>query len=130
MVAAPFAAPPPPAAAVAGPAPAIAPPAQLTHSVPNLIELAGKLILKQSIPFSPETIPRNLCWYLQYFSKRCICGGFCFESAIRATASLDLHSIATTCTTDSNGGTVPMLAFLCSPKCFNKFKKNPMAFSV
>ena len=100
--------------------------------VPSLLEIAGNLILQKSIHFDPEIIPRQLCWYLQYFAKRCFCGKFCFQSAWRAQAPLDPSFITQTCanTTDNNGGRIPILAFLCSKKCFQKFAKNPMAFSI
>jgi len=102
------------------------------NNCPTLLEIAGNFILHKAIPFNPEIIPRQLCWYLQYFAKRCFCGRFCFESAWRAQAPLDPSHISQTCsnTTDGNGGRLPILAFLCSRKCFLKFKKNPLAFSI
>ena len=103
-----------------------------SNAVPSLMEIAGNFILQKSIPFDPESIPRQLCWYLEYFAKRCFCGKFCFQSAWRAQAPLDPNFISQTCsnTTDGNGGRLPVLAFLCSRKCFVKFKRNPLAFSI
>ena len=103
-----------------------------SERVPSLMELAGNLILQKSLHFDPEIIPRQLCWYLRYFAKRCFCGKFCFESAWRAQAPLDPNFISQTCsnTTDANGGRVPILSFLCSKNCFEKFRKNLLAFSI
>ncbi|XP_031847023.1 leucine-rich repeat 47 [Nomia melanderi] len=84
-------------------------------NVPNLVESAGKSVLKSRLPYDASIIPLTLVKYLDA-AKYCVCGNPCFECFIRNFVEFHLTTIATS-VKSSGHVTVPFDCYFCSNNC-------------
>ncbi|KAJ8044442.1 Leucine-rich repeat protein 1 [Holothuria leucospilota] len=90
---------------------------------PSLLELAGRAVIKRQLPYSPQTIPKTICMYLDTAMK-CHCTRVCFKPFSYTMEPYNIHSIAgSVIAVNGRGGNVPMKGVLCSPQCSRLFKK-------
>ena len=79
------------------------------NSVPSLLELAGRCIKKNAIPYGPEVIPNVLVNYLS--KAQCCdnprCNGMYFSSQYRSVKFVDF----------CGKYRVPLMQYLCSAMC-------------
>ncbi|KAK3092859.1 hypothetical protein FSP39_007993 [Pinctada imbricata] len=101
----------------------------ISWNPPSLVECCARMIRKHKLPYDEEELHTHLCRYLDS-ARICWCGAFCFENSVKYTASMSLKTISPTVSAvDTNGRTdIPVLSFLCSPQCYNRFKQNPYAY--
>jgi len=82
---------------------------QMTHEPPSLLELAGRVVKIKNLRYSQQTLPGNLVTYLDS-AHSCVnpkCRGVYFTSHVEHVKFVDF----------CGKYRVPLLQYLCSPKC-------------
>jgi len=80
---------------------------RLEFNTPSLLELAGRVVKTQNIPYNNRVLPKRLCSYLDS-AKRCVnpkCDGVYFDSRIKCVKFVDF----------CGKFRLPLEQYLCSP---------------
>ncbi|XP_059410574.1 leucine-rich repeat-containing protein 58-like [Carassius carassius] len=91
----------------------------MTYDPPSLMELAGRIIKSQNLPFSSCDLPSNLIHYLNLASEcpNPKCAGVYFDSCVRHIKFVDF----------CGKYRLPLMHYLCSPQCSSPCSSNPQS---
>ncbi|KAK7161355.1 hypothetical protein R3I94_004132 [Phoxinus phoxinus] len=91
----------------------------MTYDPPSLIELAGRTVKSQNLPFRSCDLPSNLIHYLNLASEcpNPKCAGVYFDSCVRHIKFVDF----------CGKYRLPLMHYLCSPQCSSPCSSNPQS---
>lgn len=91
----------------------------MTYDPPSLMELAGRTIKSQNLPYLPCDLPANVFHYLNLASEcpNPKCAGVYFDSCVRHIKFVDF----------CGKYRLPLMHYLCSPQCSSPCSSNPQS---